>query len=140
MTRLVSPAAVAALAVLTASCAPTADTAGPGDSASTRPERQCFSTDQVRNFREGESGRLYIRAQRDQVFELNTSGGCLDLNVASSLVITGDPPLGGSRICTGEWARISVPGSSAPSGVCRARVERVLTAEQVAALPAAHRP
>ena len=138
MTRLASAAAVAALAMLGTSCAPTAD-AGPGET-SARAERQCFSTQQVRNFREGESGRLYLRAQRDQVFELNTSGGCLDLNAANSLVITSDPPLSGSRICTGEWARIGVPGSSAPSGVCRGRVDRVLTAEQVAALPGAHRP
>lgn len=140
MTRLISSAAVATLTVVTASCAPMSNTAAPGDSASARAGRQCFTTEQVRNFREGGPGRLYIRAQRDQVFELNTSGGCLDINVANSLVITADPPLGGSRICTGEWARISVPGSSAPGGVCRARVERVLTAEQVAALPSAHRP
>lgn len=138
MTRLVSSAAVSALAALAASCAPTADTAAPGETAA-RQERPCFSSDQVRNFREGGNGQLFIRAQRDQVFELNTSGGCLDLNVANSLIITGDPPLSGSRICTGDWARIAVPGSLS-SNVCRARVERVLTAEQVAALPGAHRP
>lgn len=138
MTRLVSSATIAALAVLAASCAPTTETADPGENAA-RPERQCFSSDQVRNFREGGSGQLYIRARRDQVFELNTSGGCLDLNVATSLIITGDPPLGGSRICTGDWARIAVPGTLS-SNVCRARVERVLTAEQVAALPGSHRP
>ena len=139
MTRLMSSAAVAAMAVLTASCAPV-DGPAPGDSASARPERQCFSTEQVRNFRQGESGRLYIRALRDQVFELNTSGGCMDLDLAHRLVITADPPLGGSRICTGDWARITLPGSTAPSAMCRARVDRVLTADQVAALPSAHRP
>ena len=139
MTRLISFTAVAAMAVLTASCAPV-DGVVPGDSASARPERQCFSTEQVRNFRQGESGRLYVRALRDQVFELNTSGGCMDLDVAHRVAITADPPLGGSRICTGDWARITLPGSAAPSAMCRARVDRVLTAEQVAALPSAHRP
>lgn len=138
MTRLISSAAVAAMAVLTASCAPV-DGAVPGN-ASARPERQCFSTEQVRNFRQGESGRLYVRALRDQVFELNTSGGCMDLDVAHRLAITADPPLGGSRICTGDWARITLPGSSAPSNMCRARVDHVLTAEEVVALPSAHRP
>jgi hypothetical protein len=138
MTRLISSVLVAASTILAASCAPTTDAVGPG--AQSGAERQCFSTEQVRNFRDGEGGQLYIRAQRNMVFELNTSGGCLDLASATSLVITGDPPLGGSRICTGDWARIGVPGSTAPSGVCRARVERVLTAEQVAALPAARRP
>lgn len=140
MTRLISFTAVAAaMAVLTASCAPV-DSVVPGDSASARPERQCFSTEQVRNFRQGESGRLYVRALRDQVFELNTSGGCMDLDVAHRLSITADPPLGGSRICTGDWARITLPGSAAPSAMCRARVDRALTAEEVAALPSAHRP
>ncbi|MDY6925270.1 MAG: hypothetical protein SWI22_15075 [Pseudomonadota bacterium] len=140
MSRLVSSAAVAAFAVMGASCAPGLDTGLPADSASARPERQCFNTNQVRNFRDGERGQLFVRAQGDQVFELNTSGGCLDVSTANSLVILGDPPLAGGRICTGDWARIGVPGSSAPGGVCRARVERVLTAEQVAALPGAHRP
>lgn len=139
MTRLVSSAAVAAFAVLAASCAPTADTAGAEGNAATGPERQCFNSDQVRNFRAGGSNQLYIRSQRDQVFELNTSGGCLDLNFANALVITGDRPLGGNRICTGDWAQIRVLGTSQPSS-CRARVERVLTAEQVAALPSAQRP
>lgn len=140
MIRVISSAAVAALAVLTASCAPTADTTAPRASAAAGPERQCFSAEQVRNFRQGGSGRLYIRALRDQVFELNTSGGCMDLDVANRLAITADPPLGGSRICTGDWARITLPDSTAPSAMCRARVDRALTAEQVAALPAAHRP
>lgn len=139
MTRLVSSAAVAAITALAASCAPV-DGAAPGATASARPERQCFNTEQVRNFRQGETGRLYIRALQDQVFELNTSGGCMDLDIAHRLTITADPPLGGSRICTGDWARITLPGSAAPSAMCRARVDRALTAEEVAALPDAHRP
>lgn len=139
MMRPISSAAVAALALAVVSCAPTADTVETADGGA-RPERQCFSVEQVRNFREGETGLLYIRAARDEVFELNTAGGCLDLNVATSLAITADPPLAGSRVCTGDWARINLPGSSAPMAACRARVVRVLTPEQVAALPSRHRP
>lgn len=139
MTRLISSAAVAAMAALTASCAPV-DGAGPGDSASARPERQCFNTDQVRNFRQGESGRLYVRSLRNHVFELNTSGGCLDLDMAHQLAITADLPVGGSRVCTGDWARITLPSSAIPGSTCRALVDRALTAEEVAALPDAHRP
>ena len=139
MTRLISSTAVAAVAALTASCAPV-DGAMPGDSASARPERQCFNADQVRNFRQGETGRLYIRSLRNQVFELNTSGGCLELDTAHQLAITADPPLGGTRICTGDWARIALPGSAIPDGVCRAMVDRALTAEEVEALPSRVRP
>lgn len=139
MTRLVSPAAVAAVAVLTASCAPVGGPGAAVDSAAARPERQCFNAEQVRNFRQGGSGQIYIRAVRDQVFELNTSGGCMDLDFANRLAITSDP-LAGSRICTGDWARITIPGSASPVSTCRARVDRMLTAEEVAALPGAHRP
>lgn len=139
MARLISSAALAVMTVLAAGCAPTADTGVAGDSAAARPERQCFNADQVRNFRQGASGQLYVRAMRDQVFELNTSGGCMDLDAANRLAITADPMVG-SRICTGDWARITLPGSASPVNTCRARVERILSAEEVAALPAAHRP
>jgi hypothetical protein len=141
MTRLISSAAVAALAGLTASCAPTADTGGPGPSAAARPERQCFSAEQVRNFRQGGPGQLYVRVTRNDVYELNASGGCTDLDVAHRLAITADGAgLAGGRICTGDWARITLPASTSPINTCRARVDRVLTEDEVAALPSAHRP
>ena len=140
MTRPTLSIAVTAVALLAASCAPVTDGAAPGDSASARPERQCFNADRVRNFRQGETGRLYIRTLRNEVFELNTSGGCLDLDTAHQLAITADAPVGGTRVCTGDWARIALPGSAMPDGVCRAMVDHALTAEEVAALPDAHRP
>ena len=141
MTRLIPAAAVAALTAFAGACAPTSDAALEGDSAGVRPERQCFSSEQVRNFRSGGAGRLYVRVMRDQVFELNSSGGCTDLDFAQRLAITPDVgALAGGRLCTGDWARITLPASSAPVRTCRARVERVLSEEQVAALPSAHRP
>jgi len=131
--------ALAALAVLSA-CAPVPGTDGPGPAAA-RPERQCFGAEQVRNFRAGDVGQLYVRVMRDQVFELNTSGGCTDLDFAQRLAITPDVgSLAGGRICTGDWARITLPASSAPVRTCRARVSRRLTEAEVAALPAARRP
>jgi len=140
MARPTLSVAATAVALLTASCAPVTDGTASGDSAAARPERQCFNADQVRNFRQGETGRLYIRSLRNQVFELNTSGGCLELDTAHQLAITADPPLGGTRICTGDWARIALPGSAIPDGVCRAMVDRALTAEEVEALPSRVRP
>ncbi len=140
MIRLISSAAVVGVAALTVSCAPTTESA-PGDSASARPERQCFNAEQVRNFRSGDSGQLFIRVMRNEVYELNSSGGCTDLDFAQQLAITPDVGgLAGGRICTGEWARITLPASSAPIRTCRARVSRVLTEAEVAALPNAHRP
>ena len=141
MTRLISAAAVAALTAFAGACAPTSDAAMEGDSAGARPERQCFSPEQVRNFRQGGPGQLYIRVTRNDVYELNSSGGCTDLDFAQRVAITADGAgLAGGRICTGDWARITLPGSTAPVSTCRARVDRVLSEEQVAALPSAHRP
>ncbi|HEY0599926.1 DUF6491 family protein [Brevundimonas sp.] len=141
MTRLTLSVAVTALAVLTASCAPVDGAVAPGDSAAAGPERRCFSPEQVRNFRQGGPGQLYVRVIRNDVYELNSSGGCTDLDFAQRVAITADGAgLAGGRICTGDWARITVPGSSASLTTCRARVDRVLTADEVAALPSAHRP
>lgn len=141
MTRLAPSAALATLAILTAACAPTAGTGTSGDSAAAGPERQCFSPEQVRNFRQGRAGQLYVRVTSRDVYELNSSGGCTDLDFAQRVAITADGAgLAGGRICTGDWARITLPGSTSPIATCRARVDRVLTAEEVAALPDAHRP
>ena len=141
MTRLTSSAALAVIALAGATCAPTSDMGGDGDRASVRPERQCFSPEQVRNFRQGRPGQLYIRVTRNDVYELNSSGGCVDLDFAQRLAITADGAgMAGGRLCTGDWARITVPGSTSALSTCRARVSRVLTPEEVAALPAAHRP
>ena len=139
MTRLITYPAAAAAVALTASCAPNGDMGMPGVAAG--PEHQCFYGEQVRNFRAGGPGQIYIRAMRNQVFELNSSGGCTDLDFTHRLAITPDVGgLAGGRICTGDWARITLPASSAPPRTCRARVSRVLTEEEVAALPGPHRP
>lgn len=141
MIRLISFTVVAAGAVMVAACAPTSDAGMDGDSAGARPERQCFSPEQVRNFRAGRPGQLYVRVTRNDVYELNSSGGCTDLDFAQRLAITADGAgLAGGRICTGDWARITLPGSASPISTCRARVDRVLTEDEVAALPSAHRP
>jgi len=141
MTRLTSSAALALAALLGASCAPTADTGMDGDRAEARPERQCFSPEQVRNFRAGRPGQLYVRVMRSDVYELNSSGGCTDLDFAQRLAITADGAgMAGGRLCTGDWARITLPGSTSGIQTCRARVARALTEEEIAALPDAHRP
>ena len=39
----------------------------------------------------------------------------------------------GSRLCTDDWARIVVPGSTSQTSVCRVRISRKLTADEIAA-------
>jgi len=135
--RVVTLLALGASVALPA-CAPTA--AGDGAAgAQASTARPCFSVQEVRNFRQGDTGRIYVRAARDQVYELSSAGGCLDLDYAYQMAILPDG-IGGSRLCTGDMARVYAPGGTGPSSPCRVRITRQLAAEEVAALPESHRP
>ncbi len=132
------PVALVGLIALLAACAPTAETAG-GEAPARA--RQCFSIQQVNNFRQGRPDQVFLRVGRSDVYELNAAGGCGDLDFANRLAIT--PDIGGaagSRLCTDDWARVIVPGSATQTSVCRVRVSRKLTDEEIAALPGAYKP
>jgi hypothetical protein len=123
-----------------AACAPMS-----GDATQTaseaRAERQCFNISQVDNFRQGRISEVYLKVGRSDVYRLDAAGGCNDLDFAYRLAILPDGAgLSGSRLCTDDWARLVVPGSTTPASVCRVRVSKRLTTEEVAALPAAYRP
>jgi hypothetical protein len=139
MRRLPTLATLASILTATsmAACAPVTDTsAGTGEA---RAEARCFRTDSVRNFRTEGSTNLYIRSLRDDVFHINTGGGCWDLDSATSIAVL--PTGGGSdTVCVGDPVRILVPGASPGHGACRAMVTKSLNAEEVAALPDRVRP
>ncbi|PZO06010.1 MAG: hypothetical protein DCF29_06685 [Alphaproteobacteria bacterium] len=123
-----------------AACAPMS-----GDKASLAPEarsqRQCFYVNQVNNFRQGRANEVYLRVSRSDVYRLDGAGGCDDVDFASRLAILPDGAgVSGSRLCTDDRAQLVVPGSTSPASVCRVRISTRLTAEEVAALPAAYRP
>ena len=59
---------------------------------------------------------------------------------ANQMALIPDGGMVSSRLCTDDWARIVVPGSTSQTSVCRVRVSRKLTAEEIAALPPRHRP
>lgn len=118
-------------------CAPTGAT-GP-DGPTSRAERPCFYTDQVRNFANGPTGVLYIRSIRNDVFELRSAGLCLDLDNAVQVGLA--PFAGGSsRTCAGDWVQAVLPSSGMGAGPCRLQVVKRLTAEEVAALDGRYRP
>jgi len=103
--------------------------------------RQCIFTQQIDNFRQGDDGRtLYLKARRDDVFEVRSTGFCPELETTVALAI--QPDAGSSRICSGDWARVIVPSGAGagPGQVCRVQVIRKLTAEDIAALPERSRP
>ena len=127
-------------------CAPMGPQGERGPSAGTAfvggaPQaRQCFSVSQVSNYRRGETGQVFLRVGRKDVYELSASGGCPDLDFAQQIALVPDGGSVGSRICTEDWARVVVPGSTSPASVCRVRISRQLTEAEVAALPGRYRP
>ncbi|MDO9588159.1 MAG: DUF6491 family protein [Brevundimonas sp.] len=130
--------AVLGVFALLASCAPTAD-GGVGGDAPPRA-RQCFSVSQVVNFEQGRPDQIFLRVGRTDVYELNAAGACPDMVFANRIALIPDGGTVGTRLCTDDWARIVAPDSTAQTSVCRVRVSRKLTAEEVAALPERHRP
>lgn len=136
--------ACAALSTIALSgCDSTSTVGGPGPrmSAAGTAARPCFDVRQVENFRAGRVGTLYLKVRRHEVYEVNTGGGCPDLDFANRMAITPDfAGAAGSRICVGDSARIIVPDSTLPPGPCRVMVEKLLTADEVAALDPRYRP
>ena len=131
----------AAFATALAACAPTPATEAGMEGATSQASR-CFFTDRILNFAVDGSTKVYLRSHRGDIYELTNAGGCSDIDFASGLGVT--PLSGGSnRICVGEDARVQPikagPADLAPTQ-CRFTVARVLTSEEVAALPARARP
>lgn len=128
------------LSALLAACAPTSDSTVQTASGA-EPAHTCFSTLQVQNFRQGRMDEVYLRVGRNDVYRLEAIGGCGDLDFANRLAIVSDlTGGGGDRVCSDDTVRIVVPGTASPASVCRARISRKLTTEEVAALPQRQRP
>ncbi|HEV2083097.1 MAG TPA: DUF6491 family protein [Brevundimonas sp.] len=104
------------------------------------PERACFIPDTVRNFRPEGDARVYVRAGRNEVYELG-SGFCRGLSSARSLALSAGA--GGGRSCVGDSVEIAVSGPGLQGendSRCRARVVRRLTEAEIAALEPRLRP
>ena len=132
---------ISAAALVLAACAPTSggETPGMADSG-VSSARQCFSVSQVNNYTRGRMDQLFLRVGRSAVYELNAAGGCPDLDFAQQVALVPDGGMAGSRLCTDDWARVVVPGSTSAASVCRVRISRQLTEAEVAALPPRQRP
>jgi hypothetical protein len=117
-----------------AGCASTdpSDTAG-----TTTPGRQCFSAHNVRNFRAVDSRTVNIRAGRD-VYRLDLFGTCPNVTWTNGMRLNTRPS---STVCTGSGLGVSL-SVRGPSGrqTCSVQSVTLLTPEEVAALPARHRP
>jgi outer membrane lipoprotein SlyB len=134
MTRA-SVCALTAVASLTlAGCASSNSADASGASG---PARQCFSASSVRNFRAVDSRTVNIRAGRN-TFRLDLFGTCPDITWTNGMQLNTRP---GSTICTGSGLGVSLT-IRGPTGRqnCSVQTVTLLTPEEVAALPARHRP
>ncbi|MBJ7318572.1 MAG: hypothetical protein KJ728_04810 [Alphaproteobacteria bacterium] len=137
LTSALAASTVAAMSL--SACAPAATKAAAAAADGDKSVARCFRADSVRNFRTDRQSDLYIRSLRDDVFQINTSGACWDLDSAVSIAVT--PTLGGSdTVCVGDPVQILVPNADPGRRTCRAFVTKSLTAEEVAALPDRARP
>lgn len=102
--------------------------------------RQCFNVSQVSNYTRGRQDQVFLRVGRRDVYELSAAGGCPDMDFAQQMALVPDGGSVGSRLCTDDWARVVVPGSTSRVSTCRVRISRQLTEAEVAALPARQRP
>ena len=144
MRLLTASAVVSALAL--AAFAPTGDqtgqsrpTTGMAYSGPAQP-RQCFSVRQVSNYTKGARDQVFLRVGMRDVYELTAAGGCPDMDFAQQIALVPDGGTAGSRLCTDDWARVVVPGSTSRTSVCRVRISRQLPEAEVAALPARQKP
>ena len=134
--RFLSAAIVSALAI--SACAPSAQVAPEVAAASDAPDR-CFRIDDIRNFSAADTTTLYVRTVRDSVYQIDSTGGCWDMDTVLALSIT--PMRGGfGTACVNDTVNIIVPGSTAGQGRCTGIVRKALTTEEVEALPSRVRP
>lgn len=129
----------AGLALAVSACTPVS-TGSANLSGSTAP-RPCFSTDQIRNFRASSDSVLYVRSRGagQGTYEITSTGGCAGLELSNALTVTSVAPTG-SRVCVGDAVNLTTPGSAMMAGQCQGRITRVLTPDEVEALPERSRP
>jgi len=120
--------------VLLAACAPSVakdETTGRADTG-----RRCVFIDSIQGYTVKDD-TLYLRAGR-LVYQLETAGFCP--GVDSGIALGFKPNLGSGQVCVGDWIDVVVPSPSASAIPCRAKVEKIMTAEDIAALPKTLQP
>lgn len=129
--RLVST--LLATAVVASGCAPAPRSDAPPTAPMTGEDRVCFRPSEIRNFRSETSQTVYVRTSASDVFQVQASGGCRGLETANAIAMR--PQTGAGRICTGDWATLSLPAET-----CRVQVVKRLSEADLAALPGRLRP
>jgi hypothetical protein len=113
---------------------------GPAPTPREQAPRQCFLPQTVTNYRTDGDTTAYLRAGRNEVYQLQ-SGGCRGLTVSTGLTVVSRT--GGGQACVGESIGLHTRGPSLRSenvSTCTARIVKRLSPEEVEALPSRVRP
>ena len=109
----------------------------PPPGASAAAHRKCFFASQVNNFQAVDENTVYIKVGVRDVYEMKMFAPCRDVDWAHQIALTSH---GGSSICTGLDADVIAPGFGEPPHRCQVRDIRLLSPQEVAALPPKARP
>lgn len=112
----------------------------PPETPRPRP-RYCFNIDQVHGYSTPSNQIFYVQAQHRQIYEVRPVSACRWMDYSEQLEIRpgiGEPSL--TRLCEGDAAELHVPGGDRRDERCRIRIERRLSEQEIAALPAEARP
>jgi hypothetical protein len=123
-----------ALALATA--ASVADSAPPDKKP--QSAHQCFSRSMLSGFSAPDEHTLYLRANVNDVYRVETMGPCPDMDWSLRLGL--EDRGGGGWICTGDLAEVIVADRGIGHFRCPVRIGPKLTKEEVAALPRKSRP
>ena len=134
MTRAFSLATLSILGLALAACAPNGTEEGQIVTSNTG--QRCAFSELVQGYTV-EKDTLYLRAGR-RVIQLEAAAFCQNIDTSYSLGFR--PQRGSSQVCVGDWIDIIPSDASMASGPCRAQVSRLMSPEEVAALPEKLRP
>ena len=132
-----SVAAIVAMASL-AACAPTStpDTLQLA-SADGAEAQSCLYMNQVTGYRNADENKLLITASLGRALEAEYIGRCPEMDPTVHIQIRPEKAVS-ARLCNGDYAKLTISNVGSEQSQCRVRIARLLTEEEVSAMPRGH--
>ncbi len=131
--KVYSSLAVLAATVSFAACAPTAT---PDRlqlaSADGADAQSCLYMNQVTGYRNADENKLLITASLGRALEADFVGRCPEMDPTVHIQIRPEKTVS-SRLCNGDYARLTISNLRSEDSQCRVRIARLLTEEEASA-------
>lgn len=129
-----SSLSLAALSAALVACAPlpVVDSVQFASNDTAQPSR-CFYVSQVSGYQNASPQGLLVRASQGRTFEGTFVGRCpeIDTGMSSYIKLKAEKAVG-SRVCNGDYVRLTVESRETEHSQCRLRIVRLLTPEETA--------